>query len=714
MKHEIFEPVGHTSDAIRLLWLSKMDARTRIHTVQSVRTLRDEIAPGTDPGVDDLRHIIANPDETLKSAVGSRWSQVFSDVRRALRLWDDAPTRWLALHLRNRLPTLADAVTAAGLRLGADEAARVTGAISALAAAETAAPEELPATLATIEPLLRAASPETFDVRTLKSLENKRTLVRKAVRLVDPVIAGGRIADTGGLPEVWTDALARVEDRMKGHEKSAKAILRRLAIFAVQHDKDPKELGADVVKAFFADEIATHSDGNAEKLRAAARHWNAAVEDGLCAPSLALPFQPQLRQPDVRWSSVPVAIRQPLDDLLDRAVSVRNPKNWSALVPEDDDADYAELVMDCADPFSVEETDTSARVIEPGTRRNWRNAVKRAWKAAIDDPRVDPEPETLEDLFSSQVVTATVAAVRVARRNKLEVIGEIFNPRQKGSYEHSLVEALCSVGRALDVDTGKIAIAEGIKRNIDPQVVDMRRGTDGKMKRVYADRKIGERHRRLLAAFAVESQLRRWFECPSTLWAQACKPIGLGRKPTASHVALARSALIARIAQYVAPLRRTNFARLRYSGVDAHLLLPLGSAAGTLRIPKIEGRRCGTAGTLGAILRLSCRRPSECVRDEGKAGGPTGFQPHAYRCTDALHHATSGKSGPRRRDPSVRRRLWRTGRRGHADKLSRGDDGNYLWQKGDGACSPAFGRKLHHCDSAGRGRAGLRDPESPQ
>jgi hypothetical protein len=98
------------------------------------------------------------------------------------------------------MPALADAATAADLRLTADEANRARKALEALVPGDGSTLEELPATRAAIEPLLRAATPETFGVTSMKSLENKKTLVRKAVRLVDPLTSGGRETAISSLP----------------------------------------------------------------------------------------------------------------------------------------------------------------------------------------------------------------------------------------------------------------------------------------------------------------------------------------------------------------------------------------------------------------------------------------------------------------------------------------------------------------------------------
>ena len=216
--------------------------------------------------------------------------------------------------------------------------------------------------------------------------------------------------------------------------------------------------------------------------------------------------------------------------------------------------------------------------------------MKRAWHAASVELRVQPKPAVIGDLFCKEVIAALVASTRRARRDRLEAEGGVFDPRAKGRYEHTLVEALCSVGRALEVAPGRLEVVEELTRQLDPNVVGMKRAPDGSFKRVYAERRIGPRHANMLAKFADPSRLKRWFEAPSILWALACEPIQKGRKPRIDHVALARSALIARIGQYVAPVRRTNHARLRHDGDDRHLILPEGDGEGTFIIPPVEGK----------------------------------------------------------------------------------------------------------------------------
>ncbi|MBU2288985.1 MAG: tyrosine-type recombinase/integrase, partial [Gammaproteobacteria bacterium] len=423
---------------------------------------------------------------------------------------------------------------------------------------------------------------------SMKTLENKRTLIRKVVRLVDPLSTGMRETSIATLPSPWRETLTIMDGKLKDHEKSAAAILRRLAAFCARQDIMPMEIDEPLLEAFGAMELATHTPAYIEKLRAAFRRWNEVLDEGHAVPRLMLPGAPRYRLEDVVWSSVPAGIREPLDAYLATAVSARNPGDWGNFVP-DDDPEYAELGIAFADIPSDNEGPV-APILEIGTCKNWRDAVKRAWHAASSDPRVQPKPHDIQDLFSKSVISALVAAVRQSRRERAEAEGRVFDPKVKGRYEHSLVEALHSVGRALDLPSDQLVLIEDLKRQIDPAVIGMKRTADGGFKRVYADRRIGARHANMLSAFADTSCLKRWFESPSVLWERACAPIRRGRKPQATHVALARSALVARMGQYVAPVRRSNHARYRHAGDDRHLLLPEGDGEGTLRIPADEGK----------------------------------------------------------------------------------------------------------------------------
>lgn len=583
------DALGDTADLIACLRLTPMASSTRTATIDSIREVRNALTGGPDCPVTDLIDVLATEDPVLKAAVDRRWTQVCSDLRRAFRAWENVPRRQLAMRIRTSVPTLEDAKQVIALEASEDVATRCTDAIDQLASAQGTTAAQLTATAHIIEPLLRAATPETFGVQTVKSLQNKRAVIRRAVGLVDPTRVAGREADLAGLLPGWKSWLDRLETVLPEHALSSLAILRRLAVTADRAGCDPSTLMPDLVAEFVDRELATHAGNYAEKVRAAFRAWNALAEQEEDVVLLDLIATKSHRQPDIAWASVPEAIRTPVDAVLARAVSVRAPGDWGDLIDgidgEDAELGMTDLLIGIGnEPAACE----ASRVLEPGSRRNWRDAVKRAWAAALADPKVEPKPVAFVDLYRADVVAALVRGIRSARRNRCVAQGLGFDPRDKGRYEHSVVEALCSVGRAVGIDAEALAPVETIKKNIDPHIVTWKRNPDGGRKAVYADRQIGKRHAQMLRQFNEISALRRWFEAPTSLWQEACRPLRAGGTVRITHAALARSALVARIGQCVAPLRRNNYVRLRYRGDDPHLHLPSGDGPGWLVIPAIE------------------------------------------------------------------------------------------------------------------------------
>lgn len=585
---------GDTRDLIVCVRLTDMPAATRSLTVAAIRAVRAALAPdGGEIPYDDFAAALDQQRDQIKGAIGERATQTLSDARRAVRLWEHAPRRALAIRLRDRLPTLADAVAAAKLTLPDDVARRVETAADRLAASLGDAPDRMVATTVVIEPLLKRATPETFEVSSGKSLDNRRAEIRRAVRLVDPVTSGGRVADIGALPPAWRDALAAASAHLSESAKGPRAILRRLAASAADAGHAPNALPECFVAGFLDQERVAKAEGYIEKIRAAVAAWNGAAGSERLIAMIDMPKGTTVRQAAVSWTSVPAAIREPLDTLLATAVSARNPGDWSRLVPcADDHDDYAELGLGALAHGSPVEAfkKSGARILEVGTQRNLRDAVKRAWRAALDDNHVKQKPTKLGDLFRRDIAVAMVAGARAARRARCEAEGRDFDAGEKARYEHTLVEALCAVGRALGIDTARLAPIEEFKRDIDPAVIGHKMGPDGALKRIYAKRRIGKRHAEMLRPFASDGPLRRWFEAPGQLWDLAMTPVRQGRKPTEAHVALARNALIARISQCSGPLRRANLARIRHQGPDAHLQLPVGDGWGTMHIPAIEAK----------------------------------------------------------------------------------------------------------------------------
>ncbi|SFQ04791.1 tyrosine-type recombinase/integrase [Tranquillimonas alkanivorans] len=574
---------GDTADLVRLLRLSPMPAQTRTHTIASVRDLRSAMDVDGEVRVPDLAQVLADP-EALGDRLGERKSQILSDVRRALRHWDNAPRRRLALRLGIRLPDLDDAKEAARALFPGDKAKRACDAIDAFASYQGTSPGRITATAVAVETALRAAAPEDLGVAAVKSLENKRALIRAAVKLVDPVAVSGREADLGPLRRDWRETVDLLVWMTPHHAKAERAVHRRLAVCADRAGHGPGEVTGDFFEEFGERELLTHATSHGEKLRGAARLWNSARDAGLLVAE-AWPVELDRRRlPDVAWGQVPAGIRAPFDAMIAGAASPQADLSWSDAIPGEDEEDELGLAALTAEDVPSE----TILFREKGTLRNWQDAVKRTWHASLHDGRVTRKPETLAELFRKDCLLAVVRAIRNARRARCEAQAETWEENVRGRYECSLVQALVAVGRAHELEDSALQPAVDLTYKLDPSIVGTKRLPDGTVKHVYEARRIGPRHARMLRQFNEASALGRWFEVPETLWAKACKPLRLGRSPQPRHIALARSAILARLSQRVAPLRRENLARLRIGGETPHIRLPVGRGHGWLILPARE------------------------------------------------------------------------------------------------------------------------------
>lgn len=578
------QPTGTTADVISVLRLTPLNASTRVITINSVRSLREVLSGGADIAADAFFAAAETATPELRSQIGDRHIQILSDVKRAKRAWTDPFRRDLVLRMRGRLPTLQDAIDAAEAGSSSEQAKRAVQSLQKLVASQATSPANIIATAIVVEPLLRRLTPEDLDVQTSKSLSNKLAQIRAAVKLVDPNAISGKAADVKTLPKAWRNILAKLEANIPPSCSAEIAIFRRLAVRANRDGLMPEDVQAGFLNIFAEHELATKSASHKGKLRHAGRVWNAVIaEEGLPAAQFETAVR-QDRLSDVSWEAVPKLIRTRVDALLDRMVAPQGDEDWSSFIEDgaDDDLGLGELGDD---------TNTSGAAIprELGTQRNLRDAVKRVWHAAETSPKVTRKPERLEDLFRQDCLVASVSAIREKRRVKVEARGDNWEAFKKGRYECSLVQALYSVGQSCELPEEMLAPVRKLTLKLDPSVVGTKLKSDGSLAYVYEDRKIGKHHEDMLRQFNEDSALKRWFLAPGTLWAEAEKWVKQGKnRPTLAQASLARSALIAQLAQRVTPMRRTNFARLRAFGDDSHLSLPIGGGEGTLILPGAE------------------------------------------------------------------------------------------------------------------------------
>ncbi|MBO9452919.1 hypothetical protein J7426_21830 [Tropicibacter sp. R16_0] len=576
-------PTGTTADVISVLRLTPLNASTRMITINSVRSLREVLSDGADISADTFFAAAETATPELRAQIGDRHSQILSDVKRAKRAWADPFRRDLVLRLRGRLPTLQDAIDAVDAGGSPKQAKRTVQSLQKLAASQATLPANIVATAIVVEPLLRRLTPEDLDVHTPKSLSNKLAQIRAAVRLVDPNAISGRAADIKTLPQSWRDLLDMLTGRLSDSDTAVCAAFRRLAVRADRDGLLPGDVHDAFLRNFVEHELATKSDSHKDKLRRAGRIWNEVIA-GAGLP--AAQFENAVRQdrlPDVSWQSVPEPIRARVDMLMHRMVAPQGDEDWSSFIEEDDD--------DLGLGDLVDDTDASGAAIprELGTQGNLRDAVKRVWHAAETSSKVPRKPERLEDLFRQDSLVATVSAIREKRRVKVEARGETWDAHKKGRYECSLVQALYSVGKSCELPEEVLEPVRKLTLKLDPSVVGTKLKPDGTLAYVYEDRKIGKHHEGMLRQFNEDTALKRWFQAPGTLWREAEKWVKQGKhRPTLAQASLARSALIAQLAQRVTPMRRTNFARLRAFGDEAHFNVPIGAGEGTLILPGAE------------------------------------------------------------------------------------------------------------------------------
>lgn len=165
---------ANSSDLVLGVRLKQMSKQTQFKTIQSLRKLRRAVAGDSDLEVGAIRCIVAEPDLELRKSLELRASQVFSDIRRALKIWDEPPIQSLVLKMRSTVMTCDHAIDAAHLNFPPERARRAEGAIRAFAKYLNQPIDAIIATETVIVPKLAALAPEDLAVGSIQSLKNKK------------------------------------------------------------------------------------------------------------------------------------------------------------------------------------------------------------------------------------------------------------------------------------------------------------------------------------------------------------------------------------------------------------------------------------------------------------------------------------------------------------------------------------------------------------
>lgn len=570
---------ANSSDLVLGVRLKQMSKQTQKATIRSLYILRRAVAGDGDLEVGAIRCIVAEPDPALRSLLQPRASQVFSDVRRALRIWDEPAIQSLTLKMRGTVMTCDHAIDAAHLNFPPERAKRAEGAIRAFAKHLNQPIDAIIATEVVIAPKLAALAPEDLAVGSIQSLKNKKTLIRSAIALIDPVCTQRIKVDMTRISEVWRPTLDMLLSRAPLHSPSVAAVFRRFALTFDTAGKAPDSLKKTDLEVFVYGERQTHNPPFEAKLRMAMKIWNQTIEEGLLTAVRFDWSRKDERLPNVAWETVPPAIREPLDALLGRATEAdRGGGVWEDLI--DDELGVPDAESNC--------NEDSGLTINPATAELWRRSVKRVWHAAAHDEDGGGMPTTLEALYTAQNARSFVQAVWTSRKKKLDKAGKDWETNKKGIYETGLLKMFVAVGRTLGIEETHLEKIRIFIHKIDPAVLGKKKMPDGRIVLIYDEVRIGPRHSEMLRAFNQDSVIARWFKAPEQLWSEALK--GKSRKNGVNDkdAAVARSALILRILQRVSPLRRTNLARLRIYGPQSHIHLPIGNGEGRLYLPAIE------------------------------------------------------------------------------------------------------------------------------
>ncbi|HVO03747.1 MAG TPA: hypothetical protein VMT54_16205 [Candidatus Cybelea sp.] len=503
----------------------------------------------------------------------------------------------LAVQIRGGTASLSDALLAIKSRPDFKDPARIAGAVEAFAEIiqkRHGMPiSGIPARLKQVENHLSALTHADFGVG-LGTFESMKSRIRKAVALVD-MSAGRRLPKTQLLPR-WQEVITKIEeesDRREEQKRSGlmgdRAKLGQLIAFCHERRIDPDSVtDATVSELLAALEADRHSDAFAiardtvyawERLQRElsefpqqrlSRRYRA--RDGRAGrralESLPVAFQSAWLDFEVRFG---VSDDAPLRSL---ASFVRKPN------PEDDGPLGADHFDE--DPFALdeEEDDSWAEDAElpdladgsehvarfsPSYLTNIRSAVLHAGMLLQDAER---PPNTLLDVVRYKVVE------RLLRdKHRLQQQADLSTPTRNNSLRN-VATCMIAVARALEVSPEQIEALMNLRDTVDPFFIKKVKQPDGVVKRLYADHRMGPRHKERIAAMADDHALLNWFEITTTLFDRLNKIIEKGKTPTPPQ-ANDGVVLVLHSITRCCPLRRLNLAKIPVYGPGAWLRMPL-------------------------------------------------------------------------------------------------------------------------------------------
>jgi hypothetical protein len=462
--------------------------------------------------------------------------------------------------------TLEDVIVVLNYRtdLGG-EAGRIRGMVQRLAERVTRLPSggevRIPARLKHIDQVLGTLSHADFGLAK-GSWSSFCSKIRRAVGFVDS--DGRRRQRTGNLGHEWRTLVAHIQATAKDGPNEDKinsrlAKLWPLIAFADQRRLPPVEINDGTVEAFLADTI---SDG---KPFAEARNVVYAWEDlqeiisGFPAQKLARLYRPGYARAHKPFNALHEELKT----------------EWAAFKSTHERRSVSTLAQLVVDPGSDANPTTAGRVrlgranrilgtIKPNRWSGLTSAMVLAAGAALD---LGQEATSLAGCLEPAVVERALEQMIERRR--------LRDPEapEKSSSLKSLAQNLLTIARLTDMDEQTLAILEELRDDVDPHLLSVEIDRGGKINRVYAESRMGPRHRERLEQFNDSVKLHNWFSMLPVLHTRMAKIIKSGKKPALDEVNDAVAAVLHAITQSC-PIRNANLAKMTAFGRDPWLRLP--------------------------------------------------------------------------------------------------------------------------------------------
>lgn len=505
------------------------------------------------------------------------------------------PALDVAQRIHARSASLADALAALATRADvASERGRLKGAVLDLAhiiKRRTGADlDGIPARLCDMDVWLERLTHADFAVAST-TYDSIKSRVRRVVGLVDR--SGKRRLSRNLLSPEWCDLADRVKSAAKkakpksarGGIKGAYAKLYPLIGFCHDHDIAPRTVADETLVELQA---ALAADGCAdpfESARNAVYAWERLQQavPGFPQQTLARLYRAtDGRRSHVKLNSLPAPFQADWLEFAKRFAEAPGAPtgSLSAYVVDDSSSDADAIDDEFLEEDSWEDDDDDLPELgeapeleahlSPAYLICLKSHVVNAAAIAVKSGR---SVKSLRDVVAPPLVERLVRSKLASQRAK--------NPNhpQKNSTLKNTVTGMLKIARLIEAPEAILTGLEKLRDKVDPHLKKVRRMKDGKIKREYAEHRMGPRHKERIEAMANDVALFNWFRMIPILRERLQAIADEGREPTPAEandaIALVLHALTRRC-----PLRRANLARI-----------PVYGPAPWLRMPVVEGGR---------------------------------------------------------------------------------------------------------------------------